>query len=123
VTDSSESYSILTTAGTLPLTARISTRGLSGTWGRFEDLYGNGDDTKYNGGPGEYIGSSTSNWKLEDQRGRAALVFSAVLRDGNGTQEGSETDTYFITPSGTITGFKIKISRPGLSLTLTGTAS
>jgi hypothetical protein len=123
VTDSSESYSMLATAGTLPLTARIITGGLSGTWSRFEDLYGNGDDTKYNGGPGEYIGSSTSNWKLEDQRGRAALVFSAVLRDENGTQEGSETNTYFITPSGTITGFKIKISRPGLSLTLTGTAS
>jgi len=120
VTDSAESYSILTTAGTLPLTARITTGGLSGTWGRFEDT--NGDD-KYNGGPGEFIGSSTSNWKLEDQRGRAALVFSAVLRDGNGTQEGSETDTYFITPSGTITGFNIKISPPGLSLTLIGTAS
>ena len=121
VTDFPKEYSILTTAGTLPLTAKIGAGGLSGVWNHFEDT--NGDDN-YNGGAGDdFIGSSTSNWKLEDQQGKAALVISSILRDEFGTQEGSETDTYFIAPSGTITGFKIKILLPGFSLTLTGTVN
>jgi hypothetical protein len=121
VTDSPKEYEILTTGGTLPLIAKIGAGGLSGVWDRFEDT--NGDDF-YGGGAGDtFIGSSTSNWNLEDQQGKAALVISSVLRDEFGTQEGSETDTYFITPSGTVTGFKIIVTLPGFSLTLTGTVN
>jgi hypothetical protein len=120
VTDSPKEYEILTTGGTLPLIAKIGAGGLSGVWDRFEDT--NGDDF-YGGGAGDtFIGSSTSNWNLEDQQGKAALVISSVLRN-SGTQEASETDTYFITPSGTVTGFKIIVTLPGFSLTLTGTVN
>ena len=114
-------YTFLTTGGTLPLTARIGDGGLAGIWDRFEDTNG---DRFYNGtgGGDTFIGSSTTNWRLEDQNGRAAIVLSAVIRDIFGTQIGSETDTFFITPSGTMTAFEIKIALAGAggSLTLNG---
>jgi hypothetical protein len=115
-------YTLLTTGGTLPLTARIGDGGLAGIWDLFEDTNG---DRVYNGAGGgdTFIGSSTTNWRLEDQQGRAALVLSGVIRDIFGTQIASETDTYFITPSGIITGFEFKLTLAGGggSLTLDGT--
>jgi hypothetical protein len=122
VTDTPELYSIMTAAGTMPLTAKIGAGGLAGTWNDFEDT--DGDDF-YNGGGGDvFTGSSTSNWKLEDQQGKAALVLSFVIWDEFGTQVGSETDTFFITPSGTITGFTFTVTLPGIiTLNFTGTVN
>lgn len=122
VTDTPESYSIMTAAGTMPLTAKIGAGGLAGTWNDFEDT--DGDDI-YNGAGGDaFTGSSASNWKLEDQQGKAALVLSIVIRDEFGTQVGSQTSTFFITPSGTITGFTITVTLPGIiTLNFTGTVN
>ena len=121
VTDSPVSYEILTAAGNLPTTARIGAGGLLGAWNEYSDTNGDGI---YDAAPGDtFTGSSTSNWRLEDQRGRAAFVITGIIRDEFGTQIGSEIDTYYITPSGAITGFEIFISLPGLEVTLSGTVS
>lgn len=119
-TETPKVYSLLTTAGTLPLTARIGDGGLFGAWNLFDDTNG---DNIYDGGAGDTItGSSTSNWRLEDQNGKAAIVISIEIRDQFGVIEGSETNTFFILPSGAITGFEINVLIVGDgTLTLTGT--
>lgn len=105
---SPDTYQLLTTGGTLPTTAQLGDGSSVGGWDRFEDSNGDGVYDGSSGGD-TFIGSISTNWKLEKQNGKAALVLSTVFRDSSGTQAGSETDTFFIKPDGTLTGFKIHV--------------
>jgi hypothetical protein len=114
-------YAILATSGTLPATAKIGSGGVSGVWKKYDDT---DFDGVYRGGAGDiYTGSNSATWKLEDQQGTAALVFSSVSRDENGVLEASEIDTYYLTPSGKVTGFQFVLNVPQGPITLTGTVT
>lgn len=100
ISDDPDTYSLMTVAGDLPLTARIGESGSLGSWNDYEDTNG---DLKYDGINGDtFSGSGSGVWRLEDRKGKAVVVLSYVFRDETGIQDGNETVTVFITPSGSI---------------------
>ncbi len=117
--DNPDNYSLLTTAGDFPLTARLGNGGSLGSWNNFEDTNG---DFIYDGINGDtFTGSVTGTWRLEDQMGKAALVLSYVIRDEFGTQEGSETTTVFLNPAGSVSTITRVIDIVGFgTISLTG---
>lgn len=115
-----EAYTLLTTAGDLPLVARIGDGGSLGSWNFYEDTDDNGlfDAAATD----SFTGWQSANWSLEDQQGTAALVLSYESRDEFGAVDLTETLTYFITPSGDVTGWESQTLIVGYgTITLSGT--
>jgi hypothetical protein len=116
-TDNPEDYKILTTAGDLPLLARIGDGGFAGGWNFYYDT---DENDLYDAAiTDSFAGSETANWRLEDQEGIAALVFSYEGRDDSGVVVYTQTTTYFITPSGGISGWTDQTAFLELAYTLT----
>jgi hypothetical protein len=115
-----EAYTLLTTTGDLPLLARIGDGGFFGSWNFYEDTDDNGvfDAATTD----SFTGSQSANWNLEEREGVAALVLSYETLDEFGAVDTTETLTYFITPSGDVTGWESQTLIVGYgTITLSGT--